>query len=146
MITVKAHLSVSTDFHKTNSLRPLFQGLCDQDIEFFRSANINITEDQKDSIIKASLACIHHAVLATEEDGNVVGMVIVPNWDENLISEVYVVESHRRTGLGSRMLAALHIATGFRHRINVTYGNENAIKFYESLGFKKATIGMIQHD
>lgn len=146
MITVKTHLCVDANFGIDNNLRPLFQGLADHDVEIFRAGNINIGEEQKQSIIDTSMDCIHNVALATDADGTVVGMAIVPDWDEHIISELYIVESHRRMGLGSKLLHELHIATGLRHRINVTYGNENAIKFYESLGFKRATIGLIQHD
>lgn len=144
-----ADVSVITDFSLSSAgaqkLRPLFEGLADHDILLFKANGINISPEQKDSIIINAIENVYQLAIA-EEDGAVVGMCAVPIWDQNLISEVFVVESHRRRGLGKEMVKVLTEVTGIRHRVNVTIGNENAIKFYESLGFKKATIGMIQHD
>lgn len=145
MIDVNVITDVSPDSEGVQKLRPLFQGLADHDIELFKANGVNVTEAQKESIINSAMSNVFKIVIA-EENNVVVGMCIVPIWDENLISEVFVIESHRRRGLGKEMIRTLTQVTGIYHRVNVTIGNESAIKFYESLGFKKATIGMIQHD
>jgi GNAT superfamily N-acetyltransferase len=90
------------------------------------------------------LGCVW--VIETAQDGLVGYAILTYNYDlefggvQGIVTEFFIIERHKRHGLGRRMIAAI---AGFcrKNRIRtielqVTRRNRRARRFYESLGFE----------
>jgi ribosomal protein S18 acetylase RimI-like enzyme len=80
-----------------------------------------------------------HVFVAVCDDGHIVGMIACHEIKDGIapISNLYVLESYRRRGIASGLLAAaISYAQGAEVRLTVNRANKQARRIYRRLGFK----------
>ena len=118
---------------------------------------IESIKDRYFSYLKRDLTIGNRAVFIAEENKEVVGMVLgkyfkplsISRFDKKgHISNLYVVEGHRKSGIGEKLvLRAMEWLrqNDVRHiGLEVHVENRAACKFYKKLGFREYTIKLIK--
>jgi len=83
------------------------------------------------------------------EDGKLVGMVSAGRTDGNIIKiyQLYVLPSHQRRGIGSKLMNAAIKHFGARKVVlEVEEGNEKGIAFYRKFGFTYSSKTVVKVD
>ena len=137
-------------------IKPLWHALYQH--QFEHGMLLRLPEVSYDAWVKSIVPFLGRfaSVVVEEHDGEIVGFVagrirtLPPYFGSasiGAISEVFVTESHRGTGIGRRLLAfavdwflTQHIT---RVELQVVAGNADGIRFYRQLGWHEELIQMV---